>query len=178
MRDYILQTPRLGLRNWIEEDREPFALMGQDPDVMKFFPSLILPKESAKQIEGFAAHYAQFGFTYFAVDELETGTFIGFTGLKHQSFESPFTPCVDIGWRLKKSVWGRGFASEAANACLDLAFGPLNLEEVFAFCPAVNLPSESVMKRIGMTCAGSFEHPSLEKGTRLRECKAYRKSAN
>jgi RimJ/RimL family protein N-acetyltransferase len=121
-------------------------------------------------------HYKKHGFCYFAVDELATDTFIGFVGLLHQNFKSNYTPSVDIGWRLMKSVWGKGFASEAAKSCLEYAFSELKLNEIYSFATVNNKASEAIMKNIGMNYIDSFNHPYLTEYEDLKKCIVYTKN--
>jgi RimJ/RimL family protein N-acetyltransferase len=148
--------------------------MCQDPEVMRHFPGLVSEAEATTYVRDYQDHLEQHGFTYFAVEELSSGEFIGFVGIKHQAYESPFTPCVDIGWRLKRSAWGKGYATEAAKECLEFAFGPAKLKEVYAMCANTNAASEAVMKKIGMEKTGSFVHPAIEANSPLNPCLAYR----
>lgn len=174
MSQFTIKIQRLGLRNWIDSDIAPFAEMCQDVDVMKHFPDLVSEEQAAAYVRAYQQHFEEYGFTYFAVESLGSGEFLGFIGLKHQNYESPFTPCVDIGWRLKKSAWGKGYATEAAKACLEFAFESAELDEVFAMCANSNAASEAVMKKIGMKKAGSFEHPTIPSDSTLNPCLAYR----
>lgn len=123
MSGYILKAERLGLRQWKVSDYVPFAKMCADPEVMRYFPTTLSTEESNTLIDSFKQRFEQYGFTYYAVDILTTkeqsAQFIGFAGLLPQTYKSAFTPNVDIGWRLKKSVWGKGYATEAAKACLE-----------------------------------------------------------
>jgi len=171
--EYVIQTSRLGLRNWQESDAVPFAKMNSDIEVMEYFPSILTREESDQLLDRLQQHYIDFGYTYFAVDVLETGEFIGFTGFKLQTYESPFTPAVDIGWRLKKSAWGKGFATEAAQACVDAAFTKFDLTHLFSLCSTVNLPSEKVMQKIGMTKTQFFVHPALINYPEIKNCVVY-----
>ena len=106
----------------------------------------------------------------------DTGEFIGFTGLNVPTFEAPFLPGVEIGWRLAKGAWGNGYATEAARAALAYAFGPAGLDEIVSFTATTNLPSQRVMQRIGMVHdeAGDFDHPRIEDGHRLQRHVLYR----
>jgi len=175
--NFILQTQRLGLRNWIDSDIATFVAMCQDAEVMKHFPELVSEEKATDYIRAYQQHFEEHGFTYFAVEELSSSEFIGFVGLKHQTYESPFTPCVDIGWRLKTSAWGKGYATEAATACLSFAFESTGLEEVFSMCTRTNAASESVMKRIGMKKVGTFVHPAIDADSPLNPCLAFRVSS-
>lgn len=172
--DYIITTQRLGLRNWLPKDTEPFIKMCQDKEVMKFFPSTLSKEETKGLIERMKNHFLKFGFCYFAVDILKTKEFIGFTGLLQQNYESLYTPCVDIGWRLKQNFWGNGYATEAAKACLNFAFTKLNVNAVSSFTPKNNKASEAIMKKIGMTKLDLFIHPNLLESSKLNPCLAYK----
>ncbi|MCH9659899.1 MAG: GNAT family N-acetyltransferase [Bacteroidetes bacterium] len=171
---YLIQTERLGLRNWENRDLKPFAAMCADPEVMKHFPGTLTTAETQELINRLSTHYDEFGYTYFAVDLLETGTFIGFAGIKYQTWKSIYTPCVDIGWRLQRSSWGKGYATEAAKACLEAAFTTFNISEVLSFTPDTNTASEHVMKKIGMEYIGNVQHPAIENDPRFKHCVVYK----
>ena len=173
--EYIIKTDRLGLRNWTVNDELPFVDMCADPEVMRYFPATLTPSETRELIDRLRLHFEKHGFTYFAMDRLDSGEFIGFCGLKVQAWQSAYTPCVDMGWRLKKSAWGNGFATEAASACLEAAFRKFGLKEVFAFAPDLNTPSQRVMKKIGMHYVGDFQHPNIANDNRFKTCVAYKK---
>ncbi len=174
MNEYLFSSKRLGLRNWKKEDIIPFIEMCQDFDVMRFFPKTLSQTEAEQFIQRMQSHFNQFGFCYFAIEEIDTKEFIGFTGLLHQNYESPFTPCIDIGWRLKKSAWGKGFATEAAKATLDFAKNHINSNEIYSIAPKINSSSISVMKKIGMQYHSTFQHPALKHHPRLQTCEVYK----
>jgi RimJ/RimL family protein N-acetyltransferase len=173
-------TGRLLLRRWRPEDRAPFAAMNADPEVMEHFPAPLTRADSDAFVDriedGFAAH----GFGLWAVEVTEpgelNGQFIGFTGLSVPRFEAHFTPAVEVGWRLARPAWGRGYASEAARRALAVGFDEFRLPEVVSFTSATNLRSQAVMRRIGMTHdpADDFGHPSLPPGHRLHRHVLYR----
>ncbi len=119
------------------------------------------------------SQYTERGFCYFAVEKLENQELIGFTGLSEQDFEAEFTPCIDIGWRLKEIEWNKGYATEAARACLHFAFHHLKIKKVYSMAPIVNERSERVMKKLGMEKIGTFLHPKLQNNERLRSCILY-----
>jgi RimJ/RimL family protein N-acetyltransferase len=144
-----------------------------DVRVMEFFPSTQSEAQTIEFIERMQKQFAEKRFCYFAVDKLENGEFIGFIGLSETTFESDFTPCVDLGWRLKVSAWKNGFATEGAKRCLEYAFNELKFEKIIAICPKVNLPSENVMKKTGMQKVKEFIHPKLLNDDRLKECVLY-----
>ena len=110
----MLQTQRLILRNWQQSDFEPLVRMNADAEVMKYFPATLSPLESKALIERIKTHHQNHGFGLWAVEERSTGTFIGFIGLNITTFEAHFTPTVEIGWRLAKTFWGKGYATEGA----------------------------------------------------------------
>lgn len=173
--EYVITTKRLGLRNWKPSDEQSFIEMGRDAEVMRYFPGLASAEETKALIGRLKTHYDEFGYTYFAVDRLDTSEFIGFTGLLNQTWESEFTPCVDMGWRLKRSAWGQGFATEAAKAAMEAGFTEFKLNEIFAFAAKGNFGSEQVMKKLGMTYQGNFVHPRIKDDPRFPYCFAYKK---
>jgi RimJ/RimL family protein N-acetyltransferase len=120
--------------------------------------------------------YLETGFTYFAVDRLDANEFIGFIGLSRQSYEAPFTPCVDIGWRLVPSAWQSGYATEGAMRCLQYATNELQLDAVYAVAPKVNKRSERVMIKAGMEKVTEFNHPLLAGHAVLNPCVVYKQS--
>jgi len=170
---YTITTERLGLRNWIAEDFEPFHAMNRDQKVMEFFPKLMTEEDTQSFISRMQNHFNTYGFCYFAVEKLENKEFIGMIGLLHQSFISKYTPSVDIGWRLKRSAWGQGFASEGAKACLHAGLNTFDLKKIYSFAPLINDASIKVMQKIGMRYVGEFEHPKLSDYQLLKECTAY-----
>lgn len=170
---YLFCSDRLGFRNWLAEDLKELSEMNADREVMAFFPGIQSRQDSADFIERMQALYQRTGFCYFAVEVLKTQEFIGFTGLSEQTFEAEFTPCVDIGWRLKRSAWNSGYATEGAKACLKFAFEKTDLKQIYAIAPAVNTKSEAVMKKIGMHKTGTFLHPKLRSDKWLQECVLY-----
>ncbi|MGO4257447.1 GNAT family N-acetyltransferase [Marmoricola sp. RAF53] len=172
----VLRTERLVLRQWREQDRDPFAALNADPRVMEFFPACPTRAESDALIDRHRALLAAGEPGLFAVEVAATGTFIGFVGLAVPRFEAAFTPCVEIGWRLARDAWGHGYASEAARTVLTHAFEDLGLPEVVSFTAAVNLRSRAVMERIGLTRdpADDFDHPLLAPDSPLLRHVLYR----
>jgi len=166
--DYILTTPRLGLRRWLPADIPPYARMNQDPAVREYFPSLMTYEESAVSVRLIERHFDEYGYGLYAVDVLLTGEFIGFNGFSHPGFDAWFTPCVEIGWRLRQEAWGQGYAVEAAQAVLAYGLGTLGLTRVLSWTAVLNTRSERVMQKIGMTRVGEFEHPGVAYGHVLR----------
>lgn len=167
MSSYTISTERLGLREWLEADLQSFSEMNKDVEVMKYFPKTLDENESYEMVQGMKMHFKKNGFGLFAVENKLTGKFIGFTGFAIPSFDSYFTPCIEIGWRYQKEFWNRGLATEAAKACLEYGFDILGFTRVLSFTSAINSNSIKVMKRIGMRKAGEFDHPSIEPMNKL-----------
>jgi RimJ/RimL family protein N-acetyltransferase len=172
----ILETPRLLLRSWRASDREPFARLNADPRVMEFFPAILTPAETYAAMDRIEAHHQRHGFGLLAAELRYTGEFIGFIGVAIPGFEAHFTPCVEIGWRLAAEHWGRGLATEAAQALLHHAFTTLSLKEVVSFTVHANLRSRRVMEKLGMTRnpEEDFDHPKIPAGHPLRRHVLYR----
>ncbi len=169
-------TPRLLLRHWREEDRDPFAEMGADPEVMEHFPAMMTAAESSGWVDRVGGDLDRRGWGLWVVEELSSGRFLGFTGLNVPGFEAPFLPAVEIGWRLRRDAWGHGYASEAARGVLAAAFDDLELADLVSFTSTTNVRSQAVMRRIGMTTdpAEDFDHPGIAEGHRLRRHVLYR----
>lgn len=162
MKIYELNTHRLRLRQWTESDYIPFARLNADPLVMEFFPATLSAAESDRMVEKIKQHFSEHGWGLWATELKPSGEFIGFVGLNPPRPELPFPPCVEVGWRLDRSFWGNGYATEAARAALDFAFGELKLEEIVAFTSVLNQKSRAVMERLGMRdCGQNFMHPDI-----------------
>jgi RimJ/RimL family protein N-acetyltransferase len=175
-----LETERLVLRQWRDDDREPFARMNADSRVMEYFPSALTREESDALVDRIELHWRTHGFGLYAVDHKVAARnechFIGFIGLARPSFEIDFTPCIEIGWRLDTSAWGHGFATEGARAAADCAIGPQGLDEIVSFTSVGNARSRRVMEKIGMThdARDDFDHPRIPEGHPLRRHVLYR----
>ena len=154
------KTQRLTLRRWTDDDRAPFAELNADPEVMRYFPNVMNMQESDAAVNRIEQGFENNGFGLWAV-EID-GRFAGFTGLNRTSFDTPMGPHVEIGWRFARWAWGQGYATEAAQCVLDVAFTELGLSEVYSFTTETNHPSERVMQRIGMARRADldFEHPN------------------
>lgn len=171
-----LETERLLLRQWKESDYPAFALMSADAEVMRYFPSVLTEEQSRHMADRCRGLIHQRGWGFWAVEVKTTAEFAGFIGLHVPSAELPFSPCVEVGWRLARVFWGKGFAAEGASAALDFAFHELRLREVVAFTTLSNQRSERVMQRLGMVRdEGTFEHPGIPEGHALRQHVLYRK---
>lgn len=171
-----VETPRLRLRDWREEDVAPFCRMNADKQVMTYFPKTLSDEETRALYQVIIAEIRQSGFGLYAAELKQTSEFIGFIGFHKATFEADFTPCVEIGWRLKADAWGNGYATEGAEACLRHGFGALGLEDVFSFTAEINKPSIRVMEKAGMRFSGTFEHPKVEQGSPLLKHVLYKKS--
>lgn len=171
-----LETERLRLRDWQSEDLEPFAAMNADKAVMEFFPAPLNRDESFALAKYFQQQLDTAGFGFYAAEIRSSGEFVGFVGMAQPEFTAPFTPAVQIGWRLARSAWGHGYASEAATACLDFGFTELGLEEIVSYTTEQNRRSIAVMERLGMTHdpRDDFEHPDLPAEHPLRRHVLYR----
>ncbi|MGE0594632.1 MAG: GNAT family N-acetyltransferase [Vicinamibacterales bacterium] len=171
-----ISTARLRLRTWRPADREPFAALNADAQVMEYFPAPLSRRESDAFVERIEAKFQERGFGLWAVEAPGVAPFVGFIGLSVPSFDTPFTPCVEIGWRLARAYWNQGLATEGAAAVLRHAFGALHLSEVVSFTAAGNLRSRRVMEKLGMhrDAADDFEHPLLPAEHPLRRHVLYR----
>ncbi len=172
----VIVTPRLRLRAWRETDLEPFAAMNDNPRVMEHYPQRLTREETRAMIGRIETHFARHGFGLWAVEAPGVAEFVGYVGLSVPAFEAAFTPCVEIGWRLAASHWGKGYATEAARAALAYGFRTLGLQEIVSFTVPANVRSQAVMQRLGMRRdpAEDFDHPKLPEGHPLRRHVLYR----
>lgn len=168
------ETDRLLLRQWRDSDKEPFSALNADPRVMEYFPSILSKTESDSVADRCKSLIADRGWGFWAVELKESKRFIGFVGLHVPSDDLPFSPCVEIGWRLGYEHWGKGYATEAALKSLYVGFQLLMLDEIVSFTALSNLKSQAVMKRIGMTITETFEYPALPNESPLRQHCLYR----
>lgn len=174
-----IRTERLLLRRWRPEDLAPFAAINADPLVVEFLPGPLAGRDSDALAARIEKHFVEHGFGFWAVEVLGGPAFIGLVGIANVSFEAPFTPAIEVGWRLASDQWGHGYASEAASAALGFGFDRLGIDEIVAFTAERNLRSRAVMERIGMArdAADDFDHPWLAEGHPLRRHVLYRASA-
>ncbi len=171
----VIETDHLILRGFRDSDRDSFAAMNADPEVMRYFPAPLSRAESDALLDRARWKWRELGLCYFAAEVKDAG-FIGFIGFNPPPFQAHFTPCVEIGWRLARHAWGKGYATEGARASLDYGFGELGLDEIVSFTVPQNTRSRAVMERLGMTCdpADDFDHPDLPVGSPLRRHVLYR----
>ncbi|MGE8659944.1 MAG: GNAT family N-acetyltransferase [Achromobacter sp.] len=169
-----IETPRLVLRQWLAADREPFAAMNTDARVTRYLLPMTA-RESDALADRLAAGIDEYGWGFWAVEAPGVAPFIGFVGIKALAPALPFAPGVEIGWRLAAPYWGRGYASEAAQAALRVGFEQLGLPEIVAFTVPANTPSLAVMRRLGMRQDNQrFEHPAVPDGHPLKTHVLYR----
>jgi RimJ/RimL family protein N-acetyltransferase len=161
------------LRRALKEDLPAFAEMNADGRVMEFFPHPWSYEESRAAFEKIESGFAERGFGIYVLEVV--GEFSGVVGLSMPSFKAYFTPAVEVLWRLLPRYWGRGLATVAARAVLDMAFQTLDLTEVVAFTVIQNQRSIQVMERLGMKRDSEpfFDHPGVM-DDRLRRHVLYR----
>lgn len=178
-----LRTPRLRMRRWCDADREPFAALNSDPLVMEHFPAMLTRAESDAMVDRIEERFDAQGYGLWALEVADPdrpAAFIGYTGLNPTSFEAHFTPAVEIGWRLARTAWGHGYATEAALAAVRHGFEVSGLDEIVSFTTIANARSQAVMRRIGMTHDPSddFDMPTLPVGHPMRRHVLYRLRAD
>ena len=164
----LIETKRLLLRRWQDDDRGPFAELNGDAETLVFFPSTLTRAESDALVDRIEARFEAHGYGLWALEVRETGRFIGFTGLAPMPEEVPGAGGTEIGWRLARPAWHHGYATEAALAARDVAFTGVGLPELWSMTSVLNTPSQAVMRRIGMTEAARFEHPFVPDGHPLK----------
>jgi len=170
------RTHRLVLRGWRHGDRDAFAAMNADPEVMRHLPEVLTRAQSDAMLDRLATHLDGEGWGLWAVERVDTGELVGFTGLAVPRHDLPFQPCVEVGWRFARPAWGHGFATEAAREALRVGFDELAQSEVVSFTTVANARSRAVMERLGMSRdpADDFGHPALASGHPLRPHVLYR----
>jgi RimJ/RimL family protein N-acetyltransferase len=175
-----LRTERLLLRPWRAEDREPFAALNADAAVMEYFPATLTRAESDARAERFGSDIQRLGYGFWAVEIPGETPFIGFIGLDATDEEMPFSPAIEIGWRLARAYWGRGLAGEGARAALAFGLEELALEQILALTAAGNVRSRRVMERLGMQRdpVDDFIHPGLPEGHPIAPHVLYRIDAH
>lgn len=173
-----IRTERLLLRHWREADRDPWAAMNEDPEVMRYLGPPLSRAQTDAMLDVLQARLSSEPFGIWAVEVLATGEFIGCLGLSRPSFEAAFTPCVEVLWRLRRSAWGHGYATEAARAAIAHGLESCGLDEILSFTVVDNVRSRAVMERLGMVRDpdGDFDHPRLAAGDPLRPHVLYRLS--
>ena len=169
-----IRTERLVMRRWREPDREPYAALNADPEVMRYFPATLDRAASDASVDRIEDLFARQGFGLWALEVAATAEYIGFTGLNPLPAGVPGAGDMEVGWRLARRAWHHGYATEAAAAAVDVAFNGAGLDQVWSMTSVLNRPSQAVMLRLGMTPYALFEHPALEVGHPLRRHIVYR----
>jgi ribosomal-protein-alanine N-acetyltransferase len=171
-----IETERLVLRRWTDQDSDGFARLNADPEVMEHFPGVLTREESDDMLARMERHFEEFGYGLWAVDTRWNPRLIGFCGLAVPTFRTHFTPAVEIGWRFARAEWGNGYATEAARAALGFGFDEAGLDEILSWTVPANDKSQGVMIRLGMSRAPEldFDHPRLMDNERLRRHVVYR----
>jgi RimJ/RimL family protein N-acetyltransferase len=170
----VIHTDRLVMRRWCEADREPFAALNADPEVMRYFPASLDRAASDAMVDRIEGLFLRQGFGLWALEVSATGEFIGFTGLNPMPGGVPGAGGMEVGWRLARGAWHQGYASEAAAAAAGVAFRGAGLAELWSMTAVANEPSQAVMRRLGMTRHAHFDHPGVAAGHPLRPHVAYR----
>ncbi|HMZ63329.1 MAG TPA: GNAT family N-acetyltransferase [Leptospiraceae bacterium] len=163
MKEVFFETQRLLFRNWIESDRELLIQMNSDLRVMEFFPRTFTSEESSEWMSRMQLNIKNNGYGFYSVEEKDSSSWIGFIGINEVTFNSDFTPCMEVGWRLKKEFWGKGYATEGGKACISFALNQLSISDIYSFTAKINQRSENVMKKIGLKKVKEFGHPKIEK---------------
>ncbi len=164
----MIQTERLILRRWREEDRAPFVALHEDPEVAYWLGGPKLVAGMGEAIDRYNAQIDAHGFGKFALERREDGALLGAVGVS-PVFQGLPIEGFEVGWRLTRSAWGEGYASEAARAAIADAFAH-ELDEIISFTTQANRRSQAVMGRIGMVRdpGRDWDHPALEEGDPLR----------
>jgi RimJ/RimL family protein N-acetyltransferase len=172
----MLLTQRLMLRPFWDDDFERFAAINADPAVMEHFPKPLTRAESDAFIARIMVRFAKDGFGLWAVEAPGVAPLIGMVGLQRAPADLPCAPAIEVGWRLGRAWWGRGFATEAAQAAIADGVTRCRINDFVSFTAEGNLRSRAVMARLGMTrdAAEDFDHPRLPEGHRLRRHVLYR----
>jgi len=168
-----IETERLILRSWRMTDRAVFAEINSNNKVMRYFPKPLSIDESNGFVDRINSEFEETGFGLYAVEIKETDEFIGYVGFHRFAFDVPFSPGWEIGWRISDKFWNKGYATEAAMACIKYAQEKKLCNRLYSFTAVPNIASENVMKRIGMSFEGLFMHPALAEGHWLKEHKLY-----
>lgn len=148
--------------------------MNADPAVMRHFPAVLSRADSDAMVTRIQAHHAAHGWGFWCAEEIGGAPCIGMVGLSTVPWDAPFTPAVEIGWRIARPFQRRGFAEEAARLALGHGFGALGLAEIVAFTIPANEPSWRLMEKLGMRADGLFDHPRLPEGHPMRPHRLYR----
>ena len=176
----MIETKRLRMREWRDDDLGPFARICADPRVREHFPSTLNEKQSAEWIKRTRKHFSDHGYGIWAIEPREGAPLIGYLGLVQVNFVSHFTPAVEIGWGFAPEAWGQGYASEAGRAALRHGFEQLGLDEIVSLTVSANTRSWGLMRGLGMrrNSADDFDHPAVPEGHHLRRHRLSRLTAD
>ena len=169
-----IRTDRLVMRRWRDADRDAYAALNADPEVMRYFPAPLSRATSNASVDRIEELFDAHGFGLWALEVAATGEFIGFAGLNPMPGGVPGAGGMEVGWRLARQAWHKGFATEAAMAAVDVAFTGAGLAELWSMTAVLNRPSQAVMLRIGMTPHALFDNPKIGVGHPLRRHIVYR----
>ena len=171
-----LSSDRVLLREWVASDLQPWIALNLDPENLHYFPRVYSAEESHASFIRISELLSQNSFGLWAAQEKSSGEFMGFVGIAKQDIIGvSFMPCIEIGWRLDKQYWGRGYATEAAKVVLNYGVSTLGLREIYSYTAISNLPSISVMKKIGLRERPelTFAHPRIEDASPVKEHVVY-----
>lgn len=170
----MIETERLILRAFRDEDREAFAAINADPRVGEWLGGIRDRSASDDLVDRINAGIARVGYDFWAAERKSDGNLVGMIGLRMELHDPP-APCVEMGWRLAVEAQGHGYATEGAKAALDWGFEHLDVEEILAWTATTNVASQAVMRRIGMTPdpTRDFDHPRLAEDHPLRRHVVY-----
>lgn len=159
----VIETDRLILRTWKNEDANEFYRINQDPKVIEFLKGSLTMQEVTDFISLMNKQFKEIGYTVWAAEEKSSGKLIGYIGLDPIKWNPPFGKAVEVEWRLGSEYWKKGYATEGAKACLDYGFNKCGLKEIVSFTVPANIRSIRVMEKIGMIrdLNGDFAHPEL-----------------
>jgi RimJ/RimL family protein N-acetyltransferase len=153
----LIRSDRLKLRNWRDSDRDAFAALNAAAEVTVDLGGPLDRTASDAKFDRYAAAFDRHGFCRWALEDSD-GQFLGYAGVMPARSGHPLGPHADIGWRLLRASWGRGYATEAARASLRDAFERVNLQEVLAYTSIDNLRSQAVIRRLNMQRAASLDY--------------------
>lgn len=171
-----IRTARVLLRGWREADREPFAVLNGDPEVTAFLSTALTREQSDAFVDRIEGRWRHDGYGLWAVERVDDGAFLGFTGLAVPVWAPE--PTVELGWRFARHAWGHGYATEAARAAAAFAFESLRLGALVSYVAELNVRSRAVAERLGMVrdATADFGYPRFPEGHPLRPHVTYRLS--
>ncbi|MGZ4604365.1 MAG: GNAT family N-acetyltransferase [Kineosporiaceae bacterium] len=162
-------TERLRLRRFGPGDAEAFAEVNADPLVARHLGDgrPIARDRSDELLAAIMRHWDEHGFGLWAADQRDDGRLLGFVGLAIPAFLPAVLPAVEVGWRLRSDVWGRGLATEGGRAAVDHGFGPLGLERIISIIDPENAASVRVAEKLGLRHERDELHPRTGRTLRI-----------